>query len=559
MLSCAVKKTYASALIAIFTPLNRPVAAHRSWHMKKILGILACLAVVAALAGYFVVIPQIEEKQAAQVAAFIEELPGTLKADAITVRLLENKVEVLGLKGDTKYIEGSDMTVDVGRITVSGVNFTPGAGVASLVDEADFRDVKLRITTTMAAMGVELPPEMNKPIVQNLTLKDMTVKGLSGDYERLNAAVKADSRADIYDCLATTFSVAQITLNEYASHVESFVGPASMSIQSMSAKDASLLKSGPSTCETVSLSMFGAEVMRVGSMRVDLCRMPNVYPALVAAQESGDAQAMSNALFNLKEGESFSVEGMVMKDFYFKLLLPEPLTAASVGMDFSLGKDSLAYKQSLEELVIPVSMYRSIGMEVAQFADYYGQPLSIDAVIDADFRWQPGRADVAFKRLFIEDKGLGAASLSAALYLEGEGDSVEAFADGDPRPFLVKADLTLEDKALLANVFGGEFEAIKAFGLTGEGMESPEDLRAQAVALFEAQMAAFVSDDQKKVGQGVLELLKAPGKLTVTLTPDAPVALEGLEQGKTPLNAQVEFTPAPAPDAEPVQPTPAVE
>lgn len=524
--------------------------------MKKILGIFACLALVAALAGYFVVIPQLEEKQAAQVAAFIEGLPGTLKADAITVRLLDNQVEVLGLKGDTRYIDGSDMTVDAERISVTGINFDPQAGVAELLEEALFRNLNLRITTMMPSMGQNLPPELNKPIVQNLTLKEVTFKGLRGDYESLRAAVKAGSRKDMLGCLASTFSVGLFTVNEYTARVESLVGPVAVSMQSMTARDAGLLQSGPGSCEAVSLSMLGAEVMRIGAMTFDACRIPNIYPALAEARETGDIEAISDALFSGEEGESLAVEGMIMKDFYFKLLLPDPLTAGSIGLDFSLAKNRLAIRKTMEELVIPASMYRNIGMEMAQFADFYGLPLSIDLVADAEFNWQPGRADMAFKRLFIEDKNLGAASLEATLYAEGEGDSVEAFANGDPNPFLVQAEFMLEDKALLDNVFGGEFEAIKAFGLTGEGMESPEDLRNQSVALFEAEMAAFVSDDQKAVGEGLLKLLKAPGKLTVSLHPDGPVALEGLEEGKKPLNALVEYTPL---AGTAVQPTPATE
>lgn len=526
--------------------------------MKKILGIFACLAVIAALAGYFVVIPQMEEKQAAQVAAFIEGLPGDLKAGSIKVGLLDSKVEVLGLKGDTKYIDGSDMSVDVERIVIAGVNFSAGEGVAPLVGEAVFQNVKLRITTLLPPMGVELPPEMNKPIVQNLALADMTVKGLSGDYGRLRAAVKADSRKDMFDCLGSTFAVAEFSANGYANQLDSLVGPVSMSMKSLSARNAGLLKSGPASCEDLRMSMLGSEVMRIGGMTIASCSMPNVYPALIEAQEQGDYEAMSRALFSAKDG-AFVVEGMAMRDIYFKLLLPDPLTINGLGMDFSLAANRLAFKQDVKGMTIPASMYRNLSMEIAQFADYYGQALDIDAVIDADLRWEPGRADMVFNRLSAEDKNLGAGSLSATLYATGEGDSVEEFMDGDAAPYLVKADLMLEDKALLANVFGGEFEAIKAFGLTGEGMESPEDLRRQAVALFEAQLAEMKTEDQTMVAEGLIKLLKAPGRLAVSLSPEAPAALDGLEEGDSALNAKVVFTPAAAESVPAAEPAPASE
>lgn len=503
---------------------------------KKIWGILTILVVAAALAGYFILLPHLEKEQAARVTAFIDELPGDLKAEDIQVRLLDGTVEVLGLKGDTKYIDGSDMTVDVARIAVSGVTFTPGEGVDSLLDEAVFENVNLRISILMPS-GEHISSGLVDSVVQNLTLKKMVVKGLRGDYASLRAAVKADSRADLFDCLVSTFSVAEISCTEYAAHVETPT-PVSVSMRSMTAKNVSLLQGGPSTCEGMSVSLFGGEVLRLGSMKIASCSIPNIYPAMITARESGDFKVFNDKLFSGKEGEGITIEGMVMQDIYFKFLLPEPLTIDTLGMDFSLAQNRIVFKKDVKELVIPASMYRNLGMEVAQFANYYGQPIIVDAAVAADLRWEPGRADILFDRLFLEARGLGTASLSATLFVTGEGDTVEEFLDNNPEPYLVKADMMLEDKALLANIFGGEFEAIKAFGLTGEGMESSEDLRSQSVAALEAETANLENEAQKAIAEGLIKLLKAPGRLTVSLTPEVPVKID---EDDAALNAKVAY------------------
>lgn len=515
--------------------------------MKKKIGIFSGLAVVAALVGYFAVLPELEKKQAAQVASFIDELPGDLSAGEIRVRLLSGTVEVLGLKGNTKYIDGSDMTVDVARIAVSGVNFTPGEGVVTLLDEAEFENANVRISTRVPSMD-HGSSALDKSIVQNQTLKKMTVKGLRGDYAGLRAAIKADQRAGLYECLAD-FTVAEVFIAEYATQVESaeLPMPVSMRVQLMTAKNAGLLKSGPSSAEGISISILGSESLRIGSMTVASCSVPNMYLALVEARDNNDFETFAGKLFSGEDGESLAVEGLVIHDLSFKLLMPDSLTIGTLGVDFSFAKNRLVFKNNITELVVPVSMYRNLGMEAAQFANYYGQPIVIDAALDSNVRWESGRADLDLHRLFIEDKNLGSASFSAVLYATGEGDTLEEFLDGAPEPYLVKADVMLEDKAFLANIFGGEFEAIKAFGLTGDGMESPGALRNQAVAAFEAEVAGIDNADQKAVAEGLSKLLTAPGKLTVSLAPATPVKIDGDEAA---LNAKVEYSATAKPASE---------
>lgn len=520
--------------------------------MKTVLGVVVVLAVAAALAGYFVVIPNFEKKQADAVAAFFSELPGDVKADSINVSFFGKTVEINGLKGDTIYvIEGSDMHVDVESIRLTGVNLSAGnaSGVVDLVDQIAVANAKFRIVTSLAAMGADQEvlravPGADKPIVQNLSLKEFEMKGLRGDYTALDSAMKAKaSKKDIFTLLAG-FSAASMKGGDYRNEMETMLGPVAATLASFEGKDMGMLRSGPVSFDKLSLTIMGTDAMRTERMAMESWSMPNIYGPLFDAQESGKLEEFAaNTFWDIMTEQGMTMKGLSMEQVHFQFMMPEPVTIKKVVADVELAKGNLTMSQDFDSLVIPAFLYRNLSLEAAQFADYYGEALDITAGLDMVAAWKPGRADFNVKRLTLEDKKLAFGSLVAECYVEGEGEGFTEMMENDSaKPFLTKAEILMEDRALLTNVFGGEFAAIEAFGLNGEGMDSPEALREQAAQLLEEEAVATApTPDLKLIMEGIVKLMRTPGKLTVALQPEKPVSLL-LDDGAS-LGATVKYTP----------------
>lgn len=504
--------------------------------MKTILGTLAGLVLVAALAGYFIFVPHFEQQYADQVAQGIDGLPGELKAESIRVQLLAGTVEILGLKGPTTYIDGSDMFVDVERIAISDLRFSAFAkpGATKVADS-----VEVVNGTVMVRSLVE---GLEEGVTQNITFSRVQLDDVRGDVHAL--LLLRESRApgsQIMGCL-TGFSIGHARCEGYSNVTSSVFGPMSITVERFSSKNVSLLSTGEGSWENVRFSAFGSELLDIGRVGLEHCAVPNFYVLLFEALETGSEEDLGAKLFALMEKDPFVFEGLTLEDSSFVFLQPEPLTAKKIRIDAHIAADGLRLRKKAERLSVPTGMYRNLSLEAAQFADYYGKPLLLDGSLDLDITHKDGKGDIHLKEYTLSDPALVFVSL--ALDLPYQSDGLDALLDQGADLYLRKGSAVLEDKGFLANLFAGEFEAIKAFGMEGEGMNSPEELRGQVALAVRGQVEETDNADLKRVLEGLVRLLEAPGKLTVTLNPDQPVLLDLESDSLPPLHATVEYNAA---------------
>lgn len=106
--------------------------------MKRIIIVALCLLLVCAGGAYYV-----QNSRVHKVQQFIEDIPGTLKADSITVSLIGKKVDIKGLKGSFQPFPNSVYELNIASITLEGLNTkaneTPG--VVKLVDRLLMHDL----------------------------------------------------------------------------------------------------------------------------------------------------------------------------------------------------------------------------------------------------------------------------------------------------------------------------------------------------------------------------------------------------------------------------------
>jgi len=499
--------------------------------MKTILGTFAGLVLVAALAGYFILVPHLEKQYADQVAVAIDALPGELTADSIKAELLGGKVTILGLNGPTTYIDGSEVHVDVERITLSGLNYSAlkEPGVARVADGIEAVDGTIQVQT-----GVE---GMEQALSQNITFEKIALNDLTGDVLALSELMRSDaSRTQIIDCLAG-FSIGHAQASGYSNEADSIVGPMTMSMESFNARNMSLLSTGESAWTDIRITVVGTEFLSIGRMGLANCSVPNFFAPLFEAQENGTEEDLGEEIIALMEKTPFVFNGLTLEDISFKFMRPEALTVSKIFTDVYVAADRFSVKKRVEKLSVPVDLYRNLSLEAAQFAEYYAKPLLLDGSLVLDVTQKDGKGDILLKECTVSDPAL--AFLSLTLDMPYESESVDRlFAEGAD-VLLRKGAIVLEDKGFLANLFAGEFEAIKAFGLEEEGLNSAEVMRAYAVQLLRSEAEKVDNDFRKSGLEGLAQLVEAPGRLSISVSPDQPVRMD-IETDAN-LNAKVEY------------------
>ena len=101
------------------------------------------LLLLAAAGGAGV--PLLEKSREREIVQFIEAIPGTLKADKVSVSLLNNRVELTGLKGRIEAFAGHPLDVDIEALTLEGLERNPGdtAGEVRLAERVLTKNLRL--------------------------------------------------------------------------------------------------------------------------------------------------------------------------------------------------------------------------------------------------------------------------------------------------------------------------------------------------------------------------------------------------------------------------------
>ena len=492
--------------------------------VKKILLAIVALLAALALGGYFFFIPGQEKKYEREIAAFIDSLPGKLAADAIKVNFLGNSAEIRGLRGTTRY-PGSEVTVNVGSLTLKGFNFRLGtAGVSKLADS-------LIITDCSITQGV----------TQDIALGRLELHNMRGD---LNAAAElfGDTPLERKMEIATSFSAGPVRLRDCAITTHTVLGPVIMRLDSSETQEASLLTSKNSVSEKLTLTAFNTEVMSLDRIHLASVTIPNIIaPVLDLVDMRRDLDDISMVILERIRQKPFAMRGLIMEGFRFQFMMPEPISFGRFSMDLDASADSLAVKKDMQGLILPPSIYGPISMEAAQFSAFYAKPLNLD--LRSDFTLtQTGDASAEFtvRDVLIRDKNLASAQASANFILNAEARHVYEFLDNEPDVFLKQITLTLEDKALVSTFLESELATF-----TGARQISADELREQ-IAQSIIMLSAIGGESYMLIAEGLASLIQAPGKLTIAGAAGTPVDIfaSSLSDTLMELELAVEFTPS---------------
>jgi hypothetical protein len=462
------------------------------------------LLTVAAMSGYLLFIPKQENKLEQQIAAFIESLPGNLTADTITVSALGKSAKIYGLRGTTHYF-GSDVNVDIASLALNGVNFTPGKGVTKIADSLIISGISITETAN---------PDQPQDVAQDIAIKSLELHNVWGD---LNTAADLVGDAPLARKIeiAAAFSAGPMRMQGYAVTMHTMLGPIILSLDSSEAQGASLLTGKNTVSKNLRLTAFDTDIIRLDRMSAASVKIPNILAPLLEFMEMDlDFDTMHALVLEKLRQEPVEMRGVVMEGFRLQLMAPEPITINKLSMDLDAAADRLAFKKEIQGLTLPPAIYGSMSLEARLFSKFYAKPLDLDLRKDVTLAYRSGApVAITINDLLIRDKNLASAQLKAELLYTGDAQHVHSVFGSDPDDFALKnATLTLTDKALVATFLEAEF--------AGEVADMREKVAQTIVAL-----SGFGGESFVLMAEGLAKLIRTPGTLTITGTPELPVNL----------------------------------
>jgi hypothetical protein len=163
---------------------------------KKISGTMVTL-ILLGVAYLLIVEPMLEKREAAKVMAFLDSLPGELKADRINVNKLENRITINHLTGTLKTPDGQVLNVNVSEIIATGINENALASAAGgeLMQECLISSLRIESQATIPALSAD---SVHREIaIERLFLHKLHGKGLV-----LPAGGEDKAAQAVYDFLA---------------------------------------------------------------------------------------------------------------------------------------------------------------------------------------------------------------------------------------------------------------------------------------------------------------------------------------------------------------------
>ena len=202
------------------------------------------------------------------------------------------------------------------------------------------------------------------------------------------------------------------------------------------------------------------------------------------------------------------------------------LRIADTGMSLALATGKMALKMDANSIQIPKEMEDMASLFILGTAGSLGTlhdgQLDLSFVADVDMEEKDGKTFINANNLFFSDKNLGNVTFAMNLV-------ADTLASTTPEPFgdventaLVKAFLKVVDTGMVE--FGARLMATQAMPGT-DPVESGKAMRGMGVAMFDAQCRQF-SGSRAELCNNVLDLLRAPGTLEVTVAPPRPLVLE---------------------------------
>lgn len=221
----------------------------------------------------FLLEPSLERREAAKIAAFIDALPGTLKAERITMNILEKNFIISNLHGTIQGPGGADMEIRILEFIGSSLNdkaLTASAN-APLIKEGQITHMTIKTSSPVGGMDSSAPREMQ---VERLFFHD--VRG------NASSLLKEGKSEQALFGFLSGLSFSDLSIYGYTDKAETAQGTVSVSAQNAS------FTAGANTAERGTL----------GDMRKLL--LPAVLKGEVGTGD--DRQAISNGLAEFAQG-----------------------------------------------------------------------------------------------------------------------------------------------------------------------------------------------------------------------------------------------------------------
>ncbi|MDL2267308.1 hypothetical protein LJC46_04890 [Desulfovibrio sp. OttesenSCG-928-G15] len=494
--------------------------------MKKILGIIVVVAVIAAAVGAFVYLPGLDKDMENGIAAYIESLPGDLKADKIKVSYLDKSVSIQGLKGTVTYFEGTQAEVNLATLTLEGCHFTASTvkGIRPIADKWAVSDVQVVTTSKPTKAMQEALKDMDMPAVaQSVHIKQAEGKSISGDLLALGKIVQENlPQAQTMEAISSIV-LGDIKVTGYESKTTVADQPLVMSVADFTGKEMSMRTAREHVWNTINVTLGGQGVLSIGKITLAKMSMPDFTSPVIEALEKGMGEdvLVDKALSALKS-EPLVLEGLVMEDVKCLVPLAAGTTLARYSLDLKATDAKLHFKNSFTELKLPVDTYKNLSMEAAMFAASYGKDFLLNGNLDFDLERKNDTMRFTIADLAFSDPSLASIDFSGSFQPDGKGSSLGDIMENSSDVYLEKAALSVVDHGAVDLAFKLAMLMDKNANPDAAALQK----KREEVALGAEQAAkAHPSEDIKKILQGVVQLIRHPNsQLDITLSPEQPVA-----------------------------------
>lgn len=496
--------------------------------MKKIIGIIVVVALIAAAVGVFVYLPGLDKDMEKGIASYIESLPGDLKADKIKVSYLDKHVSIEGLKGKVTYFEGTQADVNIGVLVLDGCHFTASTvkGVRTIADNWSVSNLKITTTSQPTKAMQEALKEMNMPAVtQSVSVKHAEGKSISGDFLALDKIIQENlPMAQAIEALSS-ISLGDIKATDYESKTELANQPLVMHVADFTGKEMSMRAARDYVWNNLKMTLGGMDVLSIGKISLANMHMPDFTSPVIEALEKGLGEdALIDKVISALKSEPLVIEGLVMEDVQCLVPMAAGTTLARHTMDVKATDKTLQFKSGLTKLNLPVETYKNFSMETAMFAAAYGKDLLLDSTLDFSLEKKDESMRFSIADLSLSDPSLAKVTYSGSFQPNGKGNDVGDIVESSSDVFLEKANLSFSDQGVIDLAFKLYLQ------MEGKGTDEATLQKKREEVAKQVEQAAnnHPSQDVKKILGGVVQLILHPNsQVDITLTPEQPVAFSG--------------------------------
>ena len=488
--------------------------------------ILILLLLLAAAGG--AAVPLLEKSRERDIMEWIESIPGTLKADKVSVSLLNDRVELTGLTGRIEAFAGNSLEVAIEALALEGLERNPGDAAG-----------EVRLAERVLVKNARLVAEEGSTILtgyRSIQWASSSTDGLWLDWKASQRAMAEGEPGEGFVRALLSwragFSEGNDAVYEYGGtreasfeHTEMpFSNPGwVLKIGHYQDDPGSLAVGGRNLWTDVELTLDNGAVARMKTLGLDSYVLPEAY---LRATLLGtiDAEADPMAVLNLYSA-GFSIKNMTASETVITIPDGGSVEIPAVALNFELGGGKFGLSLQSNDVVIPTDALRLWFPEWGQGIDSLGgEPLHLRCNLSLDtpkgeagmtgltVDWQHGE-----KRLWdsVFSMTLTGRTLDAPGALMPIDSSTLA---------LVDAEFEIKDKDLLHFVFqlpiwpshreGGDAEATEASAARRQSLV--EDIEDTA-GMFTGGPRAFFD--------AYASWIRESGTLRVRVKPDTPLAL----------------------------------